>query len=340
MTNLKSLLYLLWSSLLLSDSNPINTAPNNELEKIILRERLKERAEEYNRSYENGIRARIINLISSEGKFEEYIKNNLVSLDEMCSELLSSKVVIFSDVEFSSKQKEHYKKILLKMGEKKIIAGIELFCDDVNGEIKKYIHKKITEDEFYRNIGYEQIIKEYERFGYRDLMRFLRKEDIETVGINKPFDKKIIEFLKKMSKEGKKPPYEPPEGFALEEIDNIGCDYYERDKYASKIAGEFTKNSDKTFVMIIGAIHGDKEHIPKMLKESYGLETRVVEWNLSGVRIDNENLTINNSIYERLKRCGLDDNNALRVREDFVINFSWNPKETDDYKRTFLERYD
>ena len=273
----------------------------------------------------------------SEG-LKKNIQENTVSLEQLCEELADSRAVIFSDVEFSSKQKAHINKIVGKIAEKKgkekVVMGLELFYANQDNEIERFIRGEISRDQLYANTGYDILMKLYDSLQYGNMLDFLKNKGIKTIGINKPINPKIFDFLKEMSRKGEKPPYKIPEGFTEEEIMNLGFNFYERDVFVSERAKEILQAQEKTFICFIGAKHGYENHLPKIMKEIAGIKPRVVEWSLDSLHFMGGRLYFDKSRYERLNALGLNEDNALGVGEDFFINFELDEAEANKYYET------
>lgn len=282
----------------------------------------------YNFSYQGPIYSRIADVRN----WFSHFPRNTIPLMEMTKELAVSQVVIFSDVEFSSRQKEQMLAILEKMGNNYVV-GLELFCSDHNEELAKYVQGTITADQLYVNIGYTFIMEQYKKFGYQDLVDGLKSRGIKLIGITPAWDERLSRFLKDMARAGIKPPYDVPAELSLEDIDRVGADFFRRDNYIVDLVGQFcfASNASQKLVIIIGARHGYSNHLPQLIEKQWGVRPIVVEWNLAGLSINDEQILVDNTPYQQLKGFGLANNQALRIGSDFFLNFEWEKDKAAEY---------
>ncbi len=236
-----------------------------------------------------------VSRISEIKDLEEAIADKIITLEQMCQELANSRNIIFSDVHFSKKQKSHIVKILEEMGDN-YVAGMELFRRNHKRNLRKYSKGKISQEELYSRIGYTFLMESYGDFGYKDVVTYLGSKNIKIIGINHPMTKKLEKFLRKMEEEGKRPPFDYPEGTSEEDLNF--ADFYLRDKYVAEISDDFPK---RPFVIIIGANHCVEDHLPRMIKQKSGIDPSVVEWNLEDFEEYGGDVFVNDESYNKLR---------------------------------------
>jgi len=245
---------------------------------------------------------------------EEYIKNNTISEEKMCDELKNEESVILADIHCFSKQREKMIEILKKIKRENLVVGLEIFSVEIQEHIDNYFNSKISLENLISRTRYTQgeMLRKY---GYLRLLKFLKENNIKTLGIDMPsaITRELIT--------------DKYAGVSVKLYS--GFDFFNRDlSAAGVISGNLSRG--KNIIIIIGSAHAEKSHLPYMIEKTTSKKPVIVfqmPYRLSKSANPVEE-------YERFKRLGLGRGKVLKVNDEykqFYLNIEPNLKEMEDY---------
>lgn len=284
---------------------------------------------------------------------EEYVLNHTISQEEMYMRLKKSKIILLADNHLNPRDRENQIKILNEIKNPNLVVGLELFHINNQEHLDDYMNDKVDLKELLEKTDYQDTLTLHflQRWGYINLINFLKKNKIKTVAVNYEIDEEIKRAIKriktledKLSTTGNKlssneiktikkelEEISSKEGKKYEENSN---DFFERDKLATEIITKYIKK-EKQVAVVIGPLHVQEDRLPYMIKTLTGIEPAIVLQTNLDLTQDAVNINpnpqkvefertpnINRYIerHEKLKELGLTKDKALIMGNCFYIN--------------------
>jgi len=295
---------------------------------------------EYNASYMPEIRSneycfkQIFGVDESVSSYLEKNPEKVIGFDNMCEQLRDKPLIILTDVHFIPQQRQQHIRILDELDRKNLVVGLEFLYKNQQAGINDYIQGKLTQKEFVEKYWSEEVFNFYSYFNYVALFDFLSFKKIKTQAIHPSIDRRIFDYIEKRKAQSVKPPYDIAElsDEIREAVNELDKNYWKKDYFVTQLADRYIKE-EKQFVMVIGALHATQDHLLKMIFNKTGLKPVIVYQDFAHFSEQRNLYTLNNEGYKRLRKQGLDENNVLKIGNNFFINTVWNPFDLFRYSR-------
>ena len=250
---------------------------------------------------------------------ERYVKNNLISEREMYEELKKERVVIFGEVHCFTKQREKIVGVIKRIKSENFVVGMEIFQTDTQRYIDKYLRSEMElEDLFSKTRYYSEDLK---RWGYGDIIKFLKNKKIGIIGIDLPASSAKTERI-------------APNLIKIIISRYDGYDFYSRDAITAGIVKD-NVDRGKNIAIIIGVGHAEKNHLPYMIKKIALTNSAIVSQ--QPYRIDGLKNPLND--YKRFVKFGMIEGKVLKIdnRNDEHKEFCLNTKPDLEEMAEFLD---
>ncbi len=255
--------------------------------------------------------------LASIDNIEEYIKNNTITKEEMCNELKKESIVILADTHCFTKHRKNMIEIIKNIKRKNLVVGLETFGADTQEYINDYMNSRISLEKLAHNS--RNSAKDLEKWGYINLIEFLKKSSIKTIGIDMPYF-----IVKSISAEAS----------VKVLVDRYsGFDFFNRDLTTTKVVMN-ELNEKKDIAIVIGGIHARDDHLPYMIEKVTSKKPAIVFQQPYPIRSSTDML----DEYEKFRNFGLTEEKALKVQaehKEYYLNVKPNLKEMKEYMKMY-----